>query len=111
MENDDVDLDELIAKKDARRRRRLEKLKAKQAGLLDTESSSSPRRGRRPNAPDVSSSTENHTPRKRGRPRRTDTEVRIFHWMIIMLTHAYIKIGTTITFEQEDKERARARCS
>ena len=77
MEDDNVDLDELIAKKDARRRRRLEKLKAKQAGLLDTESNSSPRRGRRPNVPDVSSSsTENNAPRKRGRPRRTDSEVR-----------------------------------
>ncbi|KAI7887472.1 hypothetical protein K492DRAFT_212215 [Lichtheimia hyalospora FSU 10163] len=75
LEDDNVDLDELIAKKDARRRRRLEKLKAKQAGLLDTESNSSPRRGRHPNVPDVSSSsTENNAPRKRGRPRRTDSE-------------------------------------
>lgn len=85
MEDDNIDLDDLIAKKEARRRRRLEKLKAKQAGLLDTESNSSPRRGRRPNVPDVSSSTENNTPRKRGRPRRVDTEVRVIllEWCVI----------------------------
>ncbi|KAF7725651.1 hypothetical protein EC973_009458 [Apophysomyces ossiformis] len=74
LEDDDVDLDELIARKEARRRRRLEKLA--NAREEDTSSDTGSRRGRRRR--DTSAAPENETPvlpKKRGRPPKKSVAV------------------------------------
>ncbi|KAI9309998.1 SNF2 family N-terminal domain-containing protein [Dichotomocladium elegans] len=74
LEDDDVDLDELIKKKEARRRRRLEKMKLKEAGMSVEAIESTMRRSR---GQPVLNNQESvaASPKKRRRPKNNETEV------------------------------------
>ncbi|KAI9499409.1 SNF2 family N-terminal domain-containing protein [Zychaea mexicana] len=69
LEDDDVDLDELIAKKAARRQKRLEKQAALERGEEDVASDSGGRRKRRGTA---SAAEDEGNAKKRGRPKKLD---------------------------------------
>ncbi|KAG0180872.1 hypothetical protein DFQ28_000473 [Apophysomyces sp. BC1034] len=68
LEDEDIDLDDLIARKEARRRRRLEKI----ANIRDDDSDTSSRRGRRRRDDSVALEETEPLPKRRGRPKKTE---------------------------------------